>query len=157
MAKNYITPSGLENLKTELRHLVKEERPKTVDVVAWAAGNGDRSENGDYIYGKKKLREIDRRVRFLTKKIENAEVVDPKQQQDQDRVLFGAQVKVEFEDESQAIYQIVGEDEFQAEQGKVSWKSPLARAILGKKRGDEVFLKRPKGDTWLEILEIHYK
>jgi transcription elongation factor GreB len=155
MAKNYITHIGHKNLQEELRRLKMEERPKVVEVVSWAAGNGDRSENGDYIYGKKRLREIDSRIRHIVKRLEKAEVVNPSETKS-DKVLFGAKVKVLHEDDSESTYQIVGEDEAVAEEKKISWKSPLARCLLGKTVGDEVLLKKPKSEEYLEILEIEY-
>jgi transcription elongation factor GreB len=154
--KNYITPKGAETLRAELRKLMQEERPKIVEVVHWAAGNGDRSENGDYIYGKKRLREIDRRIRFLTKRLEIAEVIDPKQQKG-DRVFFGATVTVSSEEDGKKVYQIVGIDETDAGQGKVSWISPIGKTLLKAKVGDAVTLRSPKGEVELEILKVEYK
>ncbi|MEM7647109.1 MAG: transcription elongation factor GreB [Pseudomonadota bacterium] len=153
---NYITPSGLQTLKDELEYLLREDRPKVVATVAWAASNGDRSENADYIYGKRRLREIDRRVRFLTKRIEAAQVVDPAQQSG-DKVLFGATVTIEDEDGAQKSYQIVGEDEIATDKGKISWKSPMAKALLGKSEGEEVRVKLPRGDSWVEIVAVAYQ
>lgn len=153
---NYITPIGLKKLKDELEYLMREDRPQVVKTVAWAASNGDRSENADYIYGKKRLREIDRRMRWLTKRIEGAQVVDPSQQADTDKVVFGATVTIENEEGEQKTYQIVGEDEIATDEGKISWKSPLAKALLGKLEGDEVKVKRPKGDEWVEISRVEY-
>lgn len=152
---NYITPTGLQKLKDELEFLMKEDRPKVVKTVAWAASNGDRSENADYIYGKKRLREIDRRMRWLTKRIEAAEVVDPATQATS-KVVFGATVTIEDEDGVQKTYQIVGEDEIETTLGKISWKSPIAKALLNKEEGDEVKIKRPKGDSWVEITQVQY-
>ena len=152
---NYITPSGLQKLKDELEFLMKEDRPKVVKAVAWAASNGDRSENADYIYGKRRLREIDKRMGWLTKRIEAAEVVNPKEQKTE-KVVFGATVTVEDEEGEAKTYQIVGEDEIDASQGKISWKSPIARALLNKSQGDEVEIRRPKGDTWVEIIKLQY-
>lgn len=153
---NYITPSGLQKLKSELEFLMKEDRPEVVKTVAWAASNGDRSENADYIYGKKRLREIDRRMGWLTKRIEAAEVVDPAQL-DKDSIVFGATVTIESEDGEQSTYQIVGEDEIDTAQGKISWKSPIAKALLNKKEGDEVRIRRPKGEAWFEVVCLEYK
>lgn len=155
-AKNYITPAGLEKLKSEYHELMHVERPKVVEVVTWAAGNGDRSENADYQYGKKRLREIDKRVRFLIKRIEAAEVVDPKSIKAA-TVLFGATVTIVNENEQEQTYQIVGEDEFDIKLRKVSWKSPLAKALLGKKVGDEVAILKPGGEDYVTIEEIRYE
>lgn len=155
-SKNYITPAGLAKLKAEYHELMHVERPKVVEVVTWAAGNGDRSENADYQYGKKRLREIDKRVRFLIKRIEDAEVVDPATIK-ASTVLFGATITVLNEDEEEQTYQIVGEDEFDAKLRKVSWKSPVAKALLGKKVGDEVAIQKPAGEEYVTIEEIEYK
>lgn len=148
--KNYITPAGFEKLRQEYVQLLNGERPKVVEVVAWAASNGDRSENADYQYGKRRLREIDRRLHFLKNRMEDAEVIDPAQIKS-DRVFFGATVTVEHENGEELIYQIVGEDEIDIQFKKISWKSPLAKAILGKKVDDEAQLQKPGG---LEILTI---
>ena len=153
--KNYITPAGFKKLQDEFQHLKRKERPEVVEVVSWAAGNGDRSENGDYIYGKKRLREIDRRLRFLSKRMDAAEIVDPTTV-DSDRVRFGATVKVLDEDDVEKIYKIVGEDETEAETGKVSWKSPIARALFKAQEGDCVVVKTPQGAKDLEIVSIEY-
>ena len=155
-AKNYITPSGHKKLKDEYHQLVHVERPKVVETVAWAASNGDRSENADYQYGKKRLREIDSRVRFLTKKIEAAEVVDPNLLSGT-IVRFGATVELENEDGETQVWQIVGEDEFNIQEKRISWKSPLAKAVLGKKEGDEVKIVKPSGEEFLTILSVTYK
>lgn len=154
---NYITPGGLQKLKKELEFLMKEDRPKVVATVAWAASNGDRSENADYIYGKKRLREIDRRMGWLTKRIEAAQVVDPKKQIEKNKVVFGATVSIENEEGEEKTYQIVGEDEIETVEGKISWKSPLAKALLGRQQGDEVEVRKPKGESWVEITQIEYK
>lgn len=153
--KNYITPSGLKRLKDEYHQLMHVERPKVVEIVAWAASNGDRSENADYLYGKKRLREIDSRVRFLTKRIEDAELVDPAQMSGE-TVLFGATVTLINEDGEEIRYQIVGVDEFDIKLGKISWKSPVAKAILGKKVGDEVKIVKPVGEEYVTIEVIEY-
>lgn len=153
--KNYMTPLGAERLRAELKVLLHETRPEVVRTVSWAASNGDRSENGDYIYGKRRLREIDRRIRFLTKRLESAEIVDPAKQ-DSERVLFGARVTVLDEDERERTFQIVGIDEADVRNGKVSWISPIAKALLNAKRGDVVTLHTPKGEEELEILKISY-
>ncbi len=152
---NYITPVGLKKLKDELEYLIKEDRPEVVKTVAWAASNGDRSENADYIYGKRRLREIDRRMRFLTKRIEAAEVVDPATLKT-DKIVFGATVTIEDEEGEEKTFQIVGEDEIDTEKGKISWKSPIAKALLNKLQGDEVKIRRPKGDSWVEIIKVEY-
>lgn len=154
--KNYITPEGLARLKSEYHELMHVERPKLVEVVAWAASNGDRSENADYQYGKRRLREIDRRVHFLTKRIEDAEVVDPKVMKGT-TVLFSATVTLTNEDGDELIYQIVGEDEFDPKLGKISWKSPVAKALLGKKVGDEVRIVKPSGEEFVTIEDVQYK
>ena len=152
---NYITPEGFRKLQEEFNKLFHDERPKLVETVAWAAGNGDRSENGDYIYGKRRLREIDKRLLFLRDRIEAAQVVDPKEVKS-DKVVFGATVKIEDEEGQTKTYQIVGEDELEPGKNKVSWKSPMAKALLGKKVGDEVEIQRPSGALVAEILEIKY-
>jgi len=155
-AKNYVTPEGYATLQDELRFLVKDERPKMVEVVRWAAGNGDRSENGDYIYGKRRLREIDRRVRYLIKRIENAEVVDPQLQKNLTRIYFGATVTYQQQDESQVTVKIVGFDEADVSKGKISWMSPLAKCLLKAEVGDVVLLRTPSGVQMLRILKITY-
>ncbi len=154
----YMTRRGWNVLKAELDHLVRDERPKMVEVVAWAAGNGDRSENGDYIYGKKRLREIDRRIRFLIKRLENAKVVDPSEQQELDQVFFGATVVITDDDgETENTYQIVGVDEADATQGRISWISPLAKALIKAREGDVVNFQAPSGPREIEILEVRYE
>ncbi|MFV0664976.1 transcription elongation factor GreB [Denitromonas sp.] len=154
----YMTRRGWQTLKTELDTLLRDERPKLVETVAWAAGNGDRSENGDYIYGKKRLREIDRRIRFLIKRLENATVVDPADQQNLDQVFFGATVTItDDEGETETTYQIVGVDEASASDGRISWISPLARALLKAREGDVVRFVSPAGPREIEILEVRYK
>ena len=155
-SKNYITPQGAQKLKTELHSLLYDERPKLVQTVQWAASNGDRSENGDYIYGKRRLREIDRRIRFLQKRLESAFIVDPVQQKS-DRILFGATVEVEDENANKKKFTIVGEDEIDPKAGKISWRSPVARALLNCKQGDVVTVRIPQGETEFEILKITYK
>jgi transcription elongation factor GreB len=153
---NYITTRGLERITRELEWLQKEERPKIVREVSYAASLGDRSENSEYLYGKKRLREIDRRLRFLIKRLDNIVVVDPSQQKGP-RVLFGATVVVETEEGEEQVWRIFGEDEVYVERGILSWKSPLARAILGKSEGDEVHFMAPLGKRTLEVLEIRYE
>lgn len=155
--KNYMTPEGYRALREEFEHLVKVERPRLVEVVAWAAGNGDRSENGDYIYGKRRLREIDRRIRYLTKRLESAEVVDPALRDSTDRVYFGATVTVlDLATDEEETWQIVGVDEAQPSRGKISWLSPLAQALLKRAVGDEVRVPVPGGARMLEIVEVQY-
>ncbi|KZB51481.1 transcription elongation factor GreB [Thalassospira xiamenensis] len=151
-----MTPEGLAALRSELDHLWKKERPETVAVVSWAAGNGDRSENGDYIYGKKRLREIDRRVRYLRKRIEDAVVVDPREQPDHSRVFFGATVTYVNARDEEVTIRIVGEDEAESLKGKISWISPVARALMKAGVGDVVTLRTPAGEDELEVLEISY-
>jgi transcription elongation factor GreB len=155
-AKNYMTPAGRQRLVDELELLWRVERPKVVEVVSWAAGNGDRSENGDYIYGKKRLREIDRRVRFLRKRLEIAEVVDPAEQARRDQVFFGATVTyVDGKDQERTV-RIVGVDEARIELGEVSWTSPIARALLKAREGDTVELRTPNGPEAIEVIRIAY-
>ena len=156
-AKNYITRDGLERLKDELRQLRQIERPKIVETVSWAAGNGDRSENGDYIYGKRRLREIDRRIRFLLKRMEIAEVVDPKQQKDHEHVYFGATVTYLDEKEEERTIRIVGVDEARLEAGEVSWTAPIARALLKSTEGDVVEVRTPGGIETIEVVKIRYQ
>jgi transcription elongation factor GreB len=153
-SKNYISPAGFARLKAELRELVEVERPEVVRTVAWAASNGDRSENGDYIYGKRRLREIDRRVRFLIKRLENAEVVQSSGR-DTDQVFFGAKVKVRSDSETREIM-ILGLDEVDPTHGIVSWISPIAKALIKAREGDTVTLRTPGGEQRLEILEVTY-
>ena len=153
---NYITPAGLARLRDELNHLMRVERPKVVETVAWAAGNGDRSENGDYIYGKKRLREIDRRARFLAQRIEIAAVVDPAQQSKRDQVFFGATVRYARRDGAEHTVMIVGADEIDHGDGRISWGSPIARALRLARAGDEVTVETPAGTERLEIIEIRY-
>jgi transcription elongation factor GreB len=156
-SKNYITPAGFQHLKDEALHLLDRERPDLVKVVAWAASNGDRSENADYIYGKRRLREIDRRIRFLTKRMEAAEVIDPAAREATDQVFFGATVTLVDEEGKEATYSIVGVDEADVARGRLSWVSPLARALLKRREGDEVTIKAPGGDQVLEIVSVEYK
>jgi transcription elongation factor GreB len=154
--KNYITPGGLKRLRDEHHRLLDVERPKVVEVVSWAAGNGDRSENADYIYGKRRLREIDKRLRFLGKRIEAAEPVDPTTQTN-DSVRFGATVIVHDEEGQAKTYSIVGVDESDPKRGRISWISPLGRSLLKAKVGDSVTVHMPKGEQDLEIISIEYK
>ncbi len=155
--RNYITPAGHVRLKSELEELVKRERPKVVEVVAWAASNGDRSENGDYIYGKRRLREIDRRIRFLTKRLDIAEIVDPLRQGDNDQVFFGACVTVADADGNENTYTIVGVDEADVARGRISWISPLARALIKSREGDSVRFQSPLGIREIDIVEVIYQ
>jgi transcription elongation factor GreB len=155
-AGNYMTPAGFRRLDDELRRLSRVERPKVVEVVAWAAGNGDRSENGDYIYGKRRLREIDRRIRFLRKRLEIATVVDPAQQTVRDRVFFGATVTYADAQGAETTVRIVGIDEADLEQGQISWVSPIARALLRAREGDSVQVRTPAGPETIEVLAISY-
>src|SRR5437899_11309012 len=159
-AKHYITPGGHRRLQEELARLWKVERPAMVTTVAWAAGNGDRSENGDYIYGKKRLREIDRRIRFLVKRLDKAEVVDPvapRDDVDADRIFFGATVDVRDGHGKKRTVSIVGVDEIDTDRGYISWMSPMARALTKAREGDTVTLKTPGGVEELEILEVRYQ
>ena len=155
--KNYITPAGFKRLKDEALHLLDKERPELVKVIQWAASNGDRSENADYIYGKRRLREIDRRIRFLTKRLDAAVVVDPAAREDTDQVFFGATVTLMHEDGMEKIYSIVGIDEADVSRGRISWISPLAKALIKAREGDTVTVRTPGGDESLEIVGIEYK
>lgn len=154
--RNYITPAGHARLRDELESLVKRERPHVVEIVAWAASNGDRSENGDYIYGKRRLREIDRRIRFLSKRLDIAEIVDPLRQGDNDQIFFGARVTIVDQDGQENTYTIVGVDEAEVSRGRISWVSPLARALLKAREGDSIRFQSPVGIRELEILEVTY-
>jgi transcription elongation factor GreB len=154
--KNYVTPAGYAALRAELLSLLDVERPKVVDIVSWAAKNGDRSENGDYLYGKKRLREIDRRIRFLSKRLDIAEVVDPSVHQGADQVFFGATVRyVNSRDEERTIT-IKGVDESDSAAGEISWIAPMARALLGARVGDEVRVQTPAGIDLVEVLSVQY-
>jgi transcription elongation factor GreB len=155
--RNYITPGGYARIKAELDQLLRSERPHVVEVVHWAALNGDRSENGDYIYGKRRLREIDRRIRFLTRRLDLAEVVDPARQENPDQVFFGATVTIGDEQGNEQQYQIVGVDETDFLRGRISWVSPLARALLKSRAGDRVRFQSPAGWREVEVLEIDYR
>ena len=154
--KNYITPAGFDRLKAELLELIDNERPRIVEIVHWAASNGDRSENGDYLYGKKRLREIDRRIRFLTKRLEIAVVTDPSLHHGGDQVFFGATVRYALEDGQTQQITIVGIDEADSLAGQVSWVAPVARALIKSRVGDEVPLVTPAGVQRLEVLEVGY-
>ncbi|OSI13786.1 transcription elongation factor GreB [Neisseria dentiae] len=153
---NYITPAGWQALKDELYGLVNKERPEIVQIVNWAAGNGDRSENGDYLYGKRRMREIDRRIRFLTKRLEAAQVVDPETREATDQVFFGATVELLRGDGSEQVVKIVGIDEIDTAKNKISWISPLARCLIKAREGDEVVLNGPEGREVIEILSVAY-
>ena len=155
-AKNYITPAGFRRMQEELKHLQTAERPKIVEIVAWAAGNGDRSENGDYIYGKQRLREIDRRLRFLAKRLEIAEIVDPARQQNLDRVFFGATVTYANDAGEERTVTIKGIDEVDSLQGEVSWVSPIARTLLKAREGDTLQLVTPVGVETIEVISVSY-
>lgn len=154
--KNYITPEGYGRLRLELLDLIDNERPKVVDIVHWAASNGDRSENGDYLYGKKRLREIDRRIRFLTQRLEVAEISDPSIHYGNDQVFFGATVSYVDEQGHERRVTILGVDEAVSTMGQISWISPVARALLKARTGDEVTLVTPHGTRLLEVLEVNY-
>lgn len=154
--RSYMTPQGYARLRDELSHLMNVERPSVVQVVSWAASNGDRSENGDYLYGKKRLREIDRRMRFLTKRLDIAEVVDPAAQPNRDQVFFGATVLYMDRAGEERTVTIVGVDEAEPLAGKISWISPVARALTKAHEGDTVTLRTPGGVEELEILEVRY-
>jgi len=159
-SRNYMTPGGFARLKAELASLVDKERPETVAIVAWAASNGDRSENGDYIYGKKRLREIDRRIRFLIRRLDNAEVVDPqarRESENADQIFFGATVTVSNARGEERTVSIVGVDEIDTARGYISWVSPMARALIKAREGDNVTLRTPGGVEELEILDVRYE
>jgi transcription elongation factor GreB len=156
--KNYITPEGYARLKDEFDQLYKVERPKVVADVAWAASNGDRSENGDYIYGKKRLRQIDSRLRFLMKRMDAAEVVDPARQQGLDKIFFGAWVTLySVTHDTEHSYRIVGQDELDPGKGYISWISPLAKALMKKGEGDTVRLETPGGEEEFEVIAVSYQ
>ena len=152
----FITPDGMARLRAEYDQLFGVERPKLVDTIAWAAGNGDRSENGDYIYGRKRLREIDRRLGYLSKAMKGAKVVDPASQRERDTVRFGATVELADEDDNRRIITLVGEDESDADQGRVSWAAPIARALIGARVGDERIVRLPSGEKSYELMAIRY-
>ena len=159
-ARNYMTPGGFARLKAELAELVDKERPQVVATVSWAAGNGDRSENGDYIYGKKRLREIDRRIRFLIKRLDIAEVVDPTVRRDADtldQIFFGATVTVRNVRGENRTISIVGVDEIDTDRGYISWVSPIARALIKAREGDTVSVRTPGGIDELDVLEVRYQ
>lgn len=153
---NYITPDGYRRLREEYENLFGIERPRLVETISWAAGNGDRSENGDYIYGRKRLREIDRRIGFLSRRMKEAKVTDPSRQPDKNRVWFGATVTISDEDDNERVLTLVGEDEADAGGGRISWNSPIARAVRGARVGDLRSVQLPAGTQELEIIEINY-
>ncbi len=155
--RNYITPAGHARLRDELENLVKRERPQVVEIVAWAASNGDRSENGDYIYGKRRLREIDRRIRFLSKRLDLAEIVDPLRQGDNDQIFFGAKVTIADSDGQESTYTIVGVDEADVLRGRISWISPLARALIKNREGDSIRFQSPVGVREIDIIGVVYE
>ncbi|MES2989371.1 MAG: transcription elongation factor GreB [Pseudomonadota bacterium] len=153
---NYITPAGYAVLRTEYDALLSDERPKLVEVISWAAGNGDRSENGDYIYGRKRLREIDRRLGWLSRRMKAAKVVDPKQQEDRSRIFFGATVTIADEDDNHRTLTFVGDDEADASNGSVGWNSPFARALRGAAVGDLRKVMLPAGEREYEVIALTY-
>ena len=155
-ARNYLTPAGYKVLREELLGLLDDERPKVVEAVSWAAKNGDRSENGDYIYGKKRLREIDRRIRFLTKRLDIAEVVDPSLHHGRDQVFFGATVRYVNQRDEERTITIKGVDEAQSGRSEVSWVSPIARALLKARVGDELQVATPGGVETIEVVDVSY-
>ncbi|WP_422001994.1 transcription elongation factor GreB [Reyranella sp.] len=155
-AKNYMTPDGFARMREELMTLMRKERPEVVQVVSWAAANGDRSENGDYLYGKKRLREIDRRIRFLSKRLERSEVVDPAKRPKTDQVFFGATVTWANEKGKERTVKIVGVDEVDPGRGHVSWISPIARAVMRAHEGDLVRMRTPGGEEEIEIVKVEY-
>ena len=152
----FITPEGFARIRAQYEQLFGSERPKLVDTIAWAAGNGDRSENGDYIYGRKRLREIDRRLSYLSKVMKQAKVVDPASQEQRDTVRFGATVELADEDDGRRMLTLVGEDEADASAGRISWAAPIARALVGAKVGDERIVRLPAGEKSYEIIAIRY-
>lgn len=154
--KNYITPAGYAALQSELLQLIDQERPRVVEIVSWAASNGDRSENGDYLYGKKRLREIDRRIRFLTRRLEIAVVADPALHHGSEQIFFGATVTYAYPNGLQHTVTIKGTDETDNLKAEVSWVSPIAQALLKAHVGDEVRIHTPQGHDWIEVLEVRY-
>lgn len=154
--ERFITPQGFARIRAEYEELFGVERPKLVDTIAWAASNGDRSENGDYIYGRKKLREIDRRLGYLSKVMKDAKVVDPATQPTRDQVRFGATVELADEDDNRRILTIVGDDEAEASDGRIGWSAPIARALRGAKVGDERIVRLPAGEKSYEVMAIRY-
>ncbi|MET0136763.1 MAG: transcription elongation factor GreB [Sphingobium sp.] len=156
-APNYITPAGYSALRAEYDNLLGVERPAIVEVVSWAAGNGDRSENGDYLYGRKRMREIDRRLKFLAVRMKNARVVDPMDQPDKARAFFGATVTIADEDDNQRVVTLIGDDEAEADKGRIGWNSPLAHALRGAVVGDLRRVTLPGGSKEWEVVGIDYR
>ena len=156
MADRYISPEGLARIRSEYEELFGVERPKVVETVSWAASLGDRSENADYIYGKRRLREIDRKLAHLARIMKDAKVVDPARQQDRDQVRFGATVELADEDDHRRILTIIGDDETDAAAGKIGWSAPLARALIGARIGDERIVRLPAGEKTYEVVAIRY-
>jgi transcription elongation factor GreB len=156
LAPNYISPAGYSALRAEYDQLLGEERPRIVEIVSWAAGNGDRSENGDYLYGRKRMREIDRRLKWLAQRMKAAKVVDPAQQPDKGRIFFGATVTIADEDDNRRTLTIVGNDEAEASDGRIGWDSPLARALRGAAVGDLRRVRLPAGEKEWEVIGIDY-
>jgi transcription elongation factor GreB len=154
--KNLMTPDGFKALQEEFEFLLREERPRITEIVSWAAGNGDRSENGDYIYNKKRLREIDRRLRYLTKRLDKPEIVDPKKQQGLEQVFFGATVTYAKEDDSEQTVTLVGVDEADMDAGKINWQSPVAKALFKSSVGDSVVVRTEAGSETIEVVAIRY-
>jgi len=155
-APRFITPEGFARVRAEYDELFGTERPKLVETIAWAAANGDRSENGDYIYGRKRLREVDRRISYLSRVMKAAKIVDPASQQSKDQVRFGATVELADEDDNRRTLTIVGDDEADASAGRIGWSAPLARALVGAKVGDERIVRLPSGEKSYEIMGIRY-
>jgi transcription elongation factor GreB len=153
---NYITPAGYRRLREEYESLFSTDRPRLVETISWAAGNGDRSENGDYICGRKKLREIDRRLGWLSKRMKAAQVLDPARQEDRERVFFGATVRIADEHDAERVLTLVGDDEADAGAGLISWNSPIARAVRGARIGDTRIVRLPSGEREFEIVAIDY-
>lgn len=152
----YITPAGFAAIRAEYDQLFGDERPKLVEVISWAAGNGDRSENGDYIYGRKRLRELDRRIGYLSKVMKDAKIVDPAKAEKRDEVRFGATITLIDEDDAERVLTIVGDDETDASSGRIGWSAPLARAFIGAKVGDERSVRLPVGEKFYEVTAIRY-
>ena len=152
----FITPQGIARIRAEYEQLFSTDRPSLVETIAWAAANGDRSENGDYIYGRKRLREIDRRLGYLSKVMKSAKVVDPASQEQRDTVRFGATVELADEEDDRRIITLVGEDEADASSGQISWAAPIARALVGAKVGDERIVRLPSGEKSYEVMRISY-
>jgi len=152
----YITPDGIARIRAEYEQLFGIERPKLVETISWAAGNGDRSENGDYIYGRKRLREIDRRISHLSRIMKKAKIVDPASQTSRDQVRFGATVELADDDDNRRTLTIVGDDEADAASGRIGWSAPLARALIGARVGDERIVRLPAGEKSYEVIEIRY-